>query len=435
MTCDSPRGPDTKTVSGGVSASGATVGAAASRRLGREFGKLWTASSTSAIGDGISLTAAPLIASTLTDDPRLIAGVTMALTLPYALFGIPAGVLADRVDLRRSMARIDFFRGAMVLVFALSVAFDWASLGVMYGCFFLIGTCETFFRNASQILVPSVVAEEQLVDANGRLLGAQTAANQFVGPLVGSALFVLAPAVPFGLDAVTFFVSAVLLTRLRTTTPHDHVTPAKRPGLLADMTTGARWLMRHRLLRNLSLTAGAINLVYTGSLAVLVVYAHKVLGLGDLGYGVLLACQAIGAVAAAKLSPLLVRRIGGEWTLVCVVATMAVGDAVIWQTSTVWVVGCALALGACASITWDVVVVVLRQTVIPKPLQGRVNSIYRLFAWGAMPVGAGLAGVVSKGLGATAVYGLGAAVMAVVAVRLVLGARRHWFADAQAQQS
>lgn len=407
-----------------------------SRRLGTGFGKLWTASTTSAIGDGVSLTAAPLMASTLTGDPRLIAGVTMALTLPYAIFGIPAGVLVDRVDLRRAMARTDFFRGAAVTAFAVFVALGRSDLLALYLCFFLIGTCETFFRNASQVLVPSVVTGELLVEANGRLLGAQTASNQFVGPLLGSALFALTPAVPFATDAATFFVSATLLTSLRLNRPAATTAPAPAageaepaksgPGLLADMATGARWLVRHPVLRTLALTAGAINLVVTGGMAVLVVHAHTILRLGDVGYGVLMACQAVGAVVAARVSPLLTRWTGPERALVCVAGAIGLSELTIWLLPSAWAAGAGLALIACAGVTWDVVVVVLRQTLIPRHLQGRVNSVYRLLAWGAMPVGAGLAGLLSKAEGTPRVFAAGAVLMSLIALRLLLAARAPW---------
>lgn len=399
-------------------------------RLGRQFTKLWAATSASAVGAGVSLAAAPLMASTLTDDPRLIAGVSVALTLPYALFGIPAGVLVDRVDRRRTMVRIDFFRGLVISALVLLVALDSAGLGALYACFFLIGTCETFFRNAAQILVPSVVSERHLVAANGRIMSSETVGNQFVGPLIGSSLFVLAPAVPFGINAATFFASVTLLTCLRLPAGGDPGPSAEeRPRLLTDMATGLRWLLRHRLLRNLSLTAGAVNLVYTGALAVLVVYAHHELGLSDVGYGVLVACQAVGAIGAAKLSPPLVRRIGHGRTLVSVVTAFGCSNLIIWLFPSAWAVGPALALGACAGVTWNTVTVVLRQTLVPKELQGRVNSIYRLFAWGALPIGAGLAGVISNSYGTPAVYALGVGVMAAVAVRLAFGVRT-WFSRA-----
>lgn len=395
---------------------------------GGGFARLWTASTASAIGDGVSLTAAPLLASTLTDDPRLIAGVTMALTLPYAVFGIPAGVLVDRTELRRAMLGIDFFRGTLMLLLSLSLAYGWAGLPALYACFFLIGTCETFFRNASQVIVPSVVPETRLVEANGRLMGAQTAANQFVGPLLGSALFPLARAVPFALDAVSFYVSAGLLTSLRITCrpAASKATRTGRTGLLGDMATGAAWLLRHRMLRNLAVTAGLLNLVVTGGLAVLVVHARGVLHLGDTGYGLLLACQAVGAVLAARLSPELTRRAGPGWSLVLVALAISAANLVVWLVPSAWAVGPALALTACAGVTWDVVVVVKRQTLIPKELQGRVNSVYRLLAWGAMPIGAALAGVLSKAAGTPAVFAAGAVVTAAMAIRLALGVRAGW---------
>ncbi len=422
-----------------MTATGAEALRARREGLGREFGKLWTASTASAIGDGMTLTAAPLIASGLTDDPRLISGVTVALTVPYVLFGLPAGVLVDRLDLRRAMLRVDFFRAAVVAVLTAAVVLGRGTLPALYAGLFLVGTCETFFRNAAQILVPSVVRHSELVEANGRLMASQTAANEFVGPLLGSLLFGLAAAVPLGIDAATFLASAVLLTRLRPTpaaesAPGPGTARDARPGLFADMATGARWLWRHRLLRNLSLVAAVINLVSTGSLAVLVVHAHRVLGLGGFGYGLLLACQAAGAVLAARAAPELARRAGREWALVATALMLVTGNLMIWLVPSPWAVGVALALDACAGVTWNVVVVVLRQTVIPTHLQGRVNSVYRLVAWGAMPIGAALAGIVAKAAGTPVVYGIGAGVMLAVGIRLLLGVRSHWISQAEVAQ-
>ncbi|MFI6444903.1 MFS transporter [Kitasatospora sp. NPDC050543] len=406
--------------------------------LGREFGKLWTGATASAIGDGLAVTAAPLMAAALTDDPRLIAGVSIALTLPYVLFGIPAGVLVDRVDRRRAMAWVDLFRAALVGAFTLLLLLGHAGLWALYACFFAIGTCETFFRNASQSLVPAVVPRESLVEANGRLIGAQTAANQFVGPLGGAALFALAPTLPFGIDALTFALSAVMLFGLRIARPPAVPSPGgaggERPRLLsglgADMATGVKWLARHRLLRNLALGAGLTNLVGAGAMAVLVVYAHDRLGLGNRGFGVLLACEAVGAVLASRAAPLLVRRIGREWALVAVAGAQIIVNLVLWQAESAWLAGAALALGAAASCGWDIVVVALRQTLIPDGLQGRVNSVYRLVAWGCIPVGASLAGALAHSYGTPTVYALGAVVMTLVGLRMIAGARSRWITTA-----
>ncbi|WP_320064483.1 MFS transporter [Micromonospora sp. RTGN7] len=404
-------------------------------RLGPEFGKFWTAAACSGVGNGISLAAAPLMASKLTDDPRLIAGVTMALTLPYAIFGIPAGVLVDRLDRRRSMAVIDVVRFGAMAGFAVTVFLGHTHLGVLYLCFFVIGTGETYYRNAAQALVPSIVARDGLMHANGRLVATQSATTQFVGPLAGAGLFALTPVLPFGIDAITFLLSAVLLSRLRLTGRQEFVGAAPADSgaarrLLADMTTGARWLWRHHLLRNLAAMAGALNFVVAGAMAVLVVYAHDTLGLSDLGYGMLLAAEAVGAVLAAPVAPALVRRIGRDHALVVVAATHAVACLMLWLVPTWPMAVAAFFVAACGSVTWDVVVVALRQTLIPDGLQGRVNSVYRLVAWGAIPLGAATAGVVSHRFGPPAVYGFGAALMALIMLRVLFGARRRWITRA-----
>jgi MFS family permease len=403
-----------------------------SMRLGRDFGKLWTAAACSGVGDGIALTAAPLAVSRITSDPRLIAGVTISLTLPYVLFGIPAGVLVDRLDRRRAMVRIDFIRFTVLVIFAISLLVSHTHLLLLYACFFVIGSGETYFRNASQAIVPALVPHPALMKANGRLIATQDATTQFVGPLAGAALFLLSPWVPFGVDALTFLVSAVLLTKVRVARPHQYDAPRPRPddavwrSLLGDMGTGARWLWRHTLLRNLAAMAGALNFVSAGAMAVLVVYAHRTLGLGDFGYGTLLAAQAVGALLAAPFAPALARRIGRDYALVIVAVAHGSACLVLWLIPSWWTAVAAFLVAACGSVTWDVVVVALRQTLIPDQLQGRVNSVYRLVAWGAIPLGAATAGVVSHALGPPAVYGFGAALMFTIALRVLRGARRRW---------
>ncbi|HEX2297335.1 MAG TPA: MFS transporter [Pseudonocardiaceae bacterium] len=399
--------------------------------LGRSYSTLWTAASVSALGDGLTLTAAPLMAASLTDDPRLIAAVTVSLTLPFVVFGIPAGVLVDRCNRRRAMVVIDLARSIAMLTLAVTALLGAAHLAVLLVCLFLVGAGETLYRNASQAIVPAIVARPMLIPANARLEASQTVGSQFLGPLIGSALFVIAPWLPFGFDAATFLVSAVLLTRLRIRPMERRPTagPARTP-FLRDMATGVRWLVRHRLMRALALTAAAINLVVSGSTAILVVYSSQVLGLSELGFGVLMACEALGAVLAVRLAPAVVRRIGQDWSLVAVVLAQSAACVMLWVGPWRVTAGAAIALIACAGVTWNVVVVALRQTLVPDELQGRVNSVYRLVAWGALPVGAALAGVIAQQSGSAAFYGVGALLSALIAIPLAVGALRGWVSSA-----
>jgi MFS family permease len=122
--------------------------------LNREYGKLWTASTISNLGDGVTLVAGPLLAASLTRDPALVAGLTFAQQLPWLLFSLVSGALVDRLDRRRVMAMVDFFRAGIIGILGLMVLNGWVSMPLMYAVFFLLGTAETLFANASLATYP-----------------------------------------------------------------------------------------------------------------------------------------------------------------------------------------------------------------------------------------------------------------------------------------
>lgn len=410
-------------------------------RVGHEFAKLWAASAISGTGDGIALTAAPLLAISLTRDPRLIAGVTTALTLPYLLFSLPAGVIIDRVDRRRAMARVDAFRAVLLGGFTALTLLHVVNMIALYACFFLIGTCEAFFRNSSQTLIPQVVEREMLPLANGRMMGTEIVMNEFVGPMTGGLLFALAAPLPFGIDAASFAASSMLLTRLRTPVaiqrsederssgaPRRSASPA---ALLGELAAGMRALWQHRVLRALALMAGGINLVSTGVLAVLVVFARENLHVSKAGYGVLLAAAAVGGLTAARLGPAIVRRTGSESALLMAIALLSGSYLALFLTSEPVLVGALLAVGSFGIVQWNVVVVFLRQTLIPNAMLGRVNGVYRFIAWGTLPLGALYGGFLAGAFGVRAVFSVGAMVLAVVLIWLARMALRHEISAAQ----
>lgn len=396
----------------------------ARRPLGGDFSRLWWAEAISSIGDGVTIAAAPLLAIRMTDDPLLIGAASVAFTAPFVLFGIPAGLLVDRLDLRRAMMWVDLVRAGLLTVLAAGILFGWAGLPLLYLCMFLLGTGDVFSRNAAQVLVPFITPKVGLAVANARIMAAQEAGAGFVGPLVGALLFGVAVALPFGLDAVTFLCSAVLLSRIRYRRPT--AVPPATAGVLAEMLAGAKWLWRHSLLRSLALLSCLINLAGNAMLAVLVVHSARVLHLTPFGYGVMLACQAVGAVFASRFAPVLTNRLGREGALVATAVLIATSELVLATVPSPYAAGLALALFACGTVTWNVVVVVLRQTLIPAHLLGRANSVYRLIAWGGLPIGAAAGGVLAAAAGTPAVFAAGAAAMGAVAVALLLGARRHW---------
>ncbi|MEU6954651.1 MFS transporter [Streptomyces sp. NPDC045714] len=396
--------------------------------LGRDFSRLWWSAAVSSLGDGATIAAAPLLATRLTDDPRLIGAASVAFTAPFLLFGIPAGLLVDRIDIRAMMVRVDVGRAVLLAVLTLGILGGWGGLPLLYICMFLLGVGEVLCRNAAQVLVPFITPQAGLSTANARIMAAQEAGTGFIGPLLGALMFGVATALPFGVDAATFLCSAVLISRIRRTRPVERA--PDRSGVMSEMLAGAKWLFSHHLLRSLALVSCLINLAGSAMLAVLVVHSGKELGLGPFGYGVLLACQAVGAVLASRFAPALTERLGREGALVATAVLITTSETVLAAVPSMYAAGVALAIFACGTVTWNVVVVVLRQTLVPQHLLGRANSVYRLVAWGGLPVGAAAGGFVAAEVGTRAVFGAGAVVMAVVAMGLLVGARRRWITRA-----
>jgi MFS family permease len=159
-------------------------------RLGLPFWRLWSASGLSNLADGLVKIALPLVAVTLTDSPGLVAGVTLAVTLPWLLFALPAGALADRVDRRLAMVTANVVRAAAVAVLAVTLVLGLesspAAIWALYAVALLLGTAETVYDTCAQSILPQVVSRDRLPRANGRLIAAELTANEFVGPPLGA---------------------------------------------------------------------------------------------------------------------------------------------------------------------------------------------------------------------------------------------------------
>jgi hypothetical protein len=245
---------------------------------------LWTANAVSNLGDGVTLVAGPLLAASLTRDPRLVAGLAVAQRLPWLLFSLLSGALVDRLDRRLLMVRVDAVRCVVVGLLGVAVLADVATLPLLYVVFFALGTAETLFDNAAVSILPAVVPREQLARANGRLLGVQMVANELVAPPLGGLLFATAAAVPFLLDAGSFAAAAALVAamsgRFRVERPEGSAATTLRD----EIAEGVRWLARNRLLRILAIAIALMNLTLSATLSISVLYAQERLGLGSVGY-------------------------------------------------------------------------------------------------------------------------------------------------------
>jgi MFS family permease len=390
------------------------LGTASKRRdrLGPDFVRLWLAQGVSNLGDGVYVTALPLLAATLTRDPLPVSAVMFAEWLPWLLFGLLAGALLDRWERRRVMWMVDAARLVVVGGFAAAVLLGWASIPLLMATGFLLGTGQTLVDTASQALIPALVSRDpgRLARANGRLAGTRMVAEQLAGPPSGGLLFLVSSWIPFALDAVSFGASSALVAtipgRRATHATGGEASPAagRRTGLGAEIAEGLRWLFTHRVLAALALRVAGVNIVAAAQGAVLVLFAQERLGLNGVGFGLLLAGSAVGGTLGSVVAPWLSRRLGPVpvmigGSIVSGLAALGVG-----LTRNPWVAGGLLALGGLCVVTFNVVLESLRQQLVPDRLLGRVISAFRLFSYGAVPLGALIGGVLARSFGLPAPF-------------------------------
>ncbi len=403
-------------------------------RLPANYWRLWGASAASNLADGLFFIALPLLAVRLTDSPILIAGLAIAGRLPWLVFVLVAGALADRLDRRTTMRNVQLFRVTVVALLTVLSLMDALSLPVLYVASFVLGVGETLFDTAAQSIMPSVVDKEQLATANGRLYGVELVMNQFIGPPLGGLLIGLSVPLALGSSIIGYGLAAVGLTLLVGSFRPQRSGPPTR--MTTDIAEGLRYLWRNRVLRTMAFMVGGMNLASTATFAVLVLYAVSPgpMGLSEPAFGVLLTSFAIGSLLGSFVAAPLQRRFGRVRMLFLSVVIIGAGIAVPAFTTSPILVGASFAVSGVFIIVWNVITVSLRQRIVPDGLLGRVNAGYRLFAWGTQPIGALLGGVVGELLGLQAVFLLGGTLgLTMLLARLVIDEPAIVAAEAEGQ--
>jgi MFS family permease len=388
--------------------------------LGIAYWRLWTSSGLSNLADGTLKVALPLVAIRFTDSPTLIAGLAFALMVPWLLFALPAGALADRLDRRRAMLGANAVRAALLAVLALTVMVDVGSIWVLYAVAFCVGVAETIYDTSAQSILPLIVPRDRLSRANGRLFAAELTANEFIGPPLGGFLVAAGVAVAFAAPAALWVVAVAALLLVR---GPFRVQRDRRTTMRADIAEGLRFLWRHRLLRTLAVMVGVFNFATNAVWAILVLYAvgpTSAMRLSEPAFGLLLSTVAAGSLLGSLVADRVEQRLGRarSLTLTILGSALLVGTPAL--TANPFLVGAGFLVGGITNAIWNVITVSLRQRITPDRLLGRLNSGYRLVAWGTRPLGAVAGGVLAQAFGLRAVF----IVMAPLALGLVAGMTR-----------
>ena len=381
-------------------------------KLGASYWKLWSATTVSNLGDGIVSIAYPWLASAVTRSPLLIALSAVVSRLPWLIFTLHAGVITDRFNRKRIIVAMDSVRGLLTIAVGIFVYLERDSLpslneltsltnletnytlySVILITAFLFGLAEVLRDNSAQTLMPAVVEDKDLEKANGRMWSAESLTNSFIGPPLGSFIIAIAIFLPFFVDAVTFFIAAALIASMKPTVKSFAPEAKSEPiNFKAEIKEGFSWLWSHTLLRPMAIILGLINGIAALTGAVFILFAQEVLDTTVFIFAVLGTAAAVGGILGGLLGPKVSEKIGSGRSLALALFAMPLCTLLIGFTSQWQVVWLLVAVSTFTGVLWNVVTVSLRQSLIPSNLLGRVNSVYRFFAWGTIPIGTLLGG-------------------------------------------
>ncbi|SEE60841.1 MFS transporter [Jiangella alba] len=347
-------------------------------------------------GSAVTFIAMPVLIYGITGSATWTSLVIVAEAVPYLVFGLWAGALADHADRRRMMVGADLM--AAIALATVPVAFWFDSLTAVHVLVaaFVVRTIYVFFDAANQGALPTLVGRERLPAANALVAGGSTVAETVVPTLAGALIVVISPASIIAIDVLTFVASALLIRGI--VRPLTGARPAQSTLRLSAVAEGTRFILRHEIIR-VMIVIGVLVAFSAGSLmAILVVWADRTLGVqeGDWRLGMLFGAWGIGAVVGSILMPRLMRAFGGARAALIVLPFAAASGVTValaetWLTGALAIAGWSLMYLVIATIS-----VTLRQQVTPERLMSRVMTAGRMATFGVgYPLGAVAAGALA----------------------------------------
>lgn len=383
--------------------------------LGREYRKLWAGNAASNFGDGISFVAIPLLATALTSNPLLIAGLSMVYSAAKFLVVLPIGAFVDRLDRKTILWVANLSRSILLIALAALVATGTGSIIALYVVFTLIGLLETAADNSALSILPSLVNTKDLDKANSQITATQLVADEFIGPPLGGLMFAAAISLPIAITGGAYAAAALFFLGMVGNFRPKQLN-AQPPSLRREVAEGAAWLIRHRLLRSLAIISGLASVAYMMPFSVLVLFAEDVLGLGSTGYGILLSVSALGGLIGSAMAARLRRKLGYTATTAGSLVLGSLSLFAIYLTDVPWVAALFLAAYILHAVLFSICASSLRQRLVPDELRGRVNAVSKLFGLAGLTIGAGLGGVFATASGLATPFLAGALVFALCAL-------------------
>ena len=374
--------------------------------MGRDFRWLLASSWTSNLGDGVALAAAPLLIASMTSSPILVAAGAIMQFLPWLLFGLHAGAIADRFDRRRLVMFANAGRAVVLAGLCAFLLTGTANIWIVLAVAFLYGTAEVFVDTAGSTLLPMLVKPADLGLGNARLQAGYLVANQFAGPPLGAFLFAAGTAWPFLVEILCVLLAVVLISRMaRTPVPPRSSTESgalSKSHVHTDIAEGLRWLWQNPPVRMLVLIILVFNVTWAAPWGVLVLYATEHLDMGAVGYGALTTASAAGGILATLCFGWLERHVSFATLMRVVLSLEVLMHLAFALTSTGWVALVIMFVFGAYAFVWGTISTTVRQRLVPPELQGRVASVNMVGVFGGMVIGQALGGVIAQVWGLTA---------------------------------
>ena len=392
--------------------------------LHRDFRNLWAAETISVFGTQISQLALPLVAViTLEASAFQVALLGVIQFAPFILISLPAGVWVDRMRRKPILVTADVGRALLLASIPVAYWLDALTIWQLYVVGFFVGILTVFFDVSYQSYLPSLVKRDALVEGNSKLEISRSAA-QLSGPGLAG-LFVEAFKAPGAvlLDAISFFLSAVFLFRIKA--EESAPTKAERqagPGMKEEVKEGLRWVFGNRYLRWIAASTATFNFFGNIVFAVYLVFAVRELELRPGLIGVVFAVSNIGYLVGALLANRLSRRFGVGPTII-IGASGSISLILLAAAPTSNPIPFLIAAQAISGMgipIYNITQVSFRQAITPERLQGRMNSVMRFIVWGVMPLGALLGGALASWFGLRTAIWVGAIGMSLAVLPVLL---------------
>jgi predicted MFS family arabinose efflux permease len=373
----------------------------------RNFRLLWIGETISGAGSSMAAIGVPLLAVTvLKASTFAVSALTAAAYLPWLVIGLPVGAWVDRLATRPLMITCDLISALLYASLPVAAWLGVLNTGQVVAVALLAGAANVFFATAYQVYLPSLVTPAELVEGNAKLQGGAQVASIGGRGLAGLAAEAIGAAPALLFNSASFLVSAACLLRIRPpakpAAPDPPTEPPRRSRLHEQTWEGIRFVARDPYLRFFTIYAAVSNLAYAGNLALVVVFLVRVVGLSSAAVGVLIATSGLGGLLGALVARRLTRVLGTARTLLLTTLGSGLTGLLIPLTAkgpriACYVAGSALVAGGI--VIGNVILGSFRQAYCPPAMLGRVTASMRFLTFGAIPLGALLAGALGTVLG------------------------------------